>query len=611
MDETAATSVNPLAQAEAQPQADGAGDRRLSDASKASIGSSSDGKRGQVDISAFLADTRSYHGVNYCAWTLCSLLVGPGFLWHLVQSDITRNGVQIKEWSLPTEENVRDAKALASFSQDWYGRIVQDPMLDGHNRVLLGYVGVAGWAGGTGHLTGATAYPHEETCEFPSVDGRYPSQLVETGPFAGYRMPCPREHEYDDGTQMGRLGGEAFSGPVLKDRYNFSAVMHWYTHDYALVYSCALKETQQDKHIAEIEKLKLFIEQFDPVDLKFGLVSYNPHLELANWMEIQFRRTHGTSHRTVGGQMATYRLSSFPASYYVWGFLLVLCFFSSIFSYGRGTVKRARYFKKFRRVQSDYRWRRFDHIRDDEDEVDEEAAPGIRACVGHCCGCSTAGSAWGFIEGTTIVLLGITCFFTMIRLVYASPGLWTLLPPPESEDSLGDHEKEWEAFFLEVLEQFGISLGGLHMQFAALGMANMLQFALLIRDLRWHDGVSVLTKTLTFAGYDLQDVMVVTAVLVGAFASMSFGMFGGYGSQDSFSSWTTSFKTLGLLGFGKSLGYDSLVNDDLGSRFDGFGMHVFSFLKPIIFWVLTFLLVWVIPNIILAIIVEGFERHVE
>eukprot|EP01045_Picozoa_sp_COSAG04_P056764 COSAG04_NODE_26684_length_292_cov_0.559585_1_plen_41_part_10 len=40
-------------------------------------------------------------------------------------------------------------------------------------------------------------------------------------------------------------------------------------------------------------------------------------------------------------------------------------------------------------------------------------------------------------------------------------------------------------------------------------------------------------------------------------------------------------------------------------------MHIFGFIKPVIFWVLIFLLVWVIPNIILAIIVEGFERHVE
>ena len=57
-------------------------------------------------------------------------------------------------------------------------------------------------------------------------------------------------------------------------------------------------------------------------------------------------------------------------------------------------------------------------------------------------------------------------------------------------------------------------------------------------------------------------------------------MFGAFGAQDSFSSWGSSFTTLGLLGFGKSLGYDSLVNDGLGARYDGLGMHVLGFIKP-------------------------------
>ncbi len=606
MEETS-ISVNPLAEPDGKQHDEDASSQR-------SESSTSSRRHGHVDISAFLTDVRGYHGTNQCALTLCTVLVGLGFLMHLIDIDITRNSVQIKEWSMPRNENLRDAKAVASFSEEWYTRIVQDPMLDGHNRVLMGYFGVAGWKGGTGQ-TGATSYPHESTCDFPRAAGRYPSSLTTAGPFAGYRMPCPRDHEYDDGEPMGRLGGEAFSGPVLKGRYNFSTVMHWYTHDYGLMYSCALKDSQQDKHVAEIAKLKLFIEQFDPVDLKFGLVSYNSHLDMANWMEIQLRRTHGSSHRTVGGQMGTYRVSGFTASYYAWGILLLCCFFFSIYRFGRASVQRMRYFKKFRRVRSDIRWKRFQHVPDDERDTDDGVAADCKAaaqaCVGHCCGWSVSGSIWGCIEGINIIFLGITCFFTGIRIVHAAPGHWPLLPPPESEDSLSDNEKQWEMFFLEVLEQFGISLGGMHMQFAALGMANVLQFSLLLRDLRWHEGVAVLTKTLAFAGHDLQDVIIVTAILIGGFASMGFGVFGGYGAQDSFSSYSSAFSTMGLLGFSKSLGYGQLVNDELGYRFDGLGLHVFGWVKPIIYWVLTFLLVWIIPNIILAIVVEGFERHVE
>ena len=161
--------------------------------------------------------------------------------------------------------------------------------------------------------------------------------------------------------------------------------------------------------------------------------------------------------------------------------------------------------------------------------------------MGHCCGCSASGSIWGFIEGASICFLGAASFFTIIRVVNPSPGDWPDVPPPESEDSLADHEKEWETFFLEVIRRSGMTLGGLHHQFAALGMANLMQFALLLRDLRWHEGVGVLTKTLTFAAQDLQDVVIVTAILIGGFSSMGFGMFGAFGAQDSFSSWGSSF----------------------------------------------------------------------
>ena len=53
------------------------------------------------------------------------------------------------------------------------------------------------------------------------------------------------------------------------------------------------------------------------------------------------------------------------------------------------------------------------------------------------------------------------------------------------------------------------------------------------------------------------------------------------------------------------------MNDDLGRRFDGVGMENYSFAKGLMFIVMLFMLVFAIPNIILAIIVEGSERHVD
>ena len=80
-----------------------------------------------------------------------------------------------------------------------------------------------------------------------------------------------------------------------------------------------------------------------------------------------------------------------------------------------------------------------------------------------------------------------------------------------------------------------------------------------------------MTRTLGFAGKDLQDIFVVTALLIGGFSSFAEGVFGGFGSQDMFSSFSSSFKNLLLLGFGKSMTYNNVVNDEKGFRFDGTG----------------------------------------
>ena len=54
-----------------------------------------------------------------------------------------------------------------------------------------------------------------------------------------------------------------------------------------------------------------------------------------------------------------------------------------------------------------------------------------------------------------------------------------------------------------------------------------------------------------------------------------------------------SAETLTLLGFGKTVTYDTVVNDDLGMRFNGVGMGPMAGLKPLIFWVMLFLFVFV------------------
>ena len=65
--------------------------------------------------------------------------------------------------------------------------------------------------------------------------------------------------------------------------------------------------------------------------------------------------------------------------------------------------------------------------------------------------------------------------------------------------------------------------------------------SMLLRDLQWHDRVGVLAKTLSYAAQDLQGVLVVTVLLLGALASFDVSMFGSCGAQDMFSKVSGSF----------------------------------------------------------------------
>jgi hypothetical protein len=138
-----------------------------------------------------------------------------------------------------------------------------------------------------------------------------------------------------------------------------------------------------------------------------------------------------------------------------------------------------------------------------------------------------------------------------------------------------------------------IAVGGMHFQYVLLGFSVMLHFLTILRDLSWHPGVGVLGKTLHYAAKDLQDVIFVTVILLAGFAALGVVMFGSFGAQDMFYSYQRSFQTLALLGFGKDLTYSTFVNDERGQRFDGIGLHQFKVVKPLVFWILVFLLVWI------------------
>ena len=131
--------------------------------------------------------------------------------------------------------------------------LLDEPIIDGHNRALLAYIGTHGWGGGGGEefkykeKRGGALWPDEE-CDLGSmapdssgkIRGQYPSEMGKADPFTDYRLPCTREAHYNDGASDDnggyrggdrKLGALHFSDPVLMGKYNFSAVLHWWNHD--------------------------------------------------------------------------------------------------------------------------------------------------------------------------------------------------------------------------------------------------------------------------------------------------------------------------------------------------------------------------------------------
>ncbi len=579
---------------------------------------------GRVNIKDVLLDAQAYRGINEMCFTLFMVFVGFNFLSSLTPQTIAKNNAQLKEWALPEKTDMVDSIKVAEFVHGWYSRLLDDSIVDGHNRALLAYLGTAGWGGMHIHRKGGSLWPDEE-CDLGSmapdisgkIRGEYPSELGKTDPFTNYRLPCMRELHYNDGDNQdnggyksGSIGDGAlhFSDPVLMGKYNFTAVMHWWNHDYPVIYLASLKKENRSQVKDAINQASSFIAQQDPLDLRMGIHLYNPQSETVADVEIQIYRAYKTSHRTVSLVVNSYNVRGRGGEFYAWAFAVFLCFLGNAFRFGRSSWRQGRYRSLYHRVRSDYLWRRWAPRGQD----DAPPSQGL-LCAEAASPCSNRGHLWhwGMVELLALFFQFANCVFT-VGLMLAGPSVWESLPPAESAESLASHLDTWNFIFRTAKESvFPNAAYGIHSQLILIAFMNLTLVLILLRDLQWHDGIGVITRTLGFAAKDLQDIVVVTVLIIGGFASFSVALFGGLGSQDLFTSFVDSFQSLSLLGFGKNVNYDVIVNDNKGIRFDGIGMGPLAWLKPLVFWMLLFLLVFVIPNIILAVIVEGFERHID
>ena len=608
----AGTTLNPLA----TERKDSAVDDSLSPKPTAD--------EGRVNIKDVLADSRAHRGVNEMCTTLLKVFVGFTFLGQLADETFTRNNVQLKEWALPKLEDIKDATTTAAFAHRWYSRLLGDPIVDGHNRALMAYLGTAGTTGSSGSWAeeGATGTWPDEECElgsmFPdssgNIQGHYPSEPGKEYPFESYRLPCMRQLHYmkddyhedeADFTEVrgGTYGTSHFSDPVLMGKYNFSAVLHWHNHDYPLIYAASLKRQNMSHVEAAIEQVGAFIAQQDPTDIRMGCYLYNPATKTVAEVELQISRTYGTSHRKASVLINTFAATGRSTGYWLWGSAICCCFIVSLAQHARTAWAVVRYRSVYRRVPSDYIWKRW--RRREHNDMDDIRPRGSLCCeMTNCCCCCPCFkgqfSGWRMLATLSVLVQFINCMLIgrSLRGVNQSDGpTWKLLPPANSAESLADQAAEWG----HILQEGKSARPGtfdIHTHLIVTGCSNLLLVVLLLRDLSWHDGVGVLANTLSFASKDLQDIAVMTSILILAFGSFGTAVFGSFGSQDLFATLGVSMSSLSLLGFGKQLGYDEIVSDSRGIRFAGVGMGPLGGIKPIIFWVLLGLFVFVIPNIV-------------
>ena len=153
----AAVHTNPLAQDEEDEEA-APKVRTLKVGGESDAGGDAGGEPlqselgGRVNIRDVLLDSQAHRGINAMCWTLFAAYVGVRFLGELTDSTFARNNVQLKEWAVPSREDLDDARSTAEMAHRWYSRILDEPLIDGHNRVLLAYAGTnRNWASGVRH----------------------------------------------------------------------------------------------------------------------------------------------------------------------------------------------------------------------------------------------------------------------------------------------------------------------------------------------------------------------------------------------------------------------------------------------------------------------------
>ncbi|CAG9467418.1 unnamed protein product [Pedinophyceae sp. YPF-701] len=143
--------------------------------------------------------------------------------------------------------------------------------------------------------------------------------------------------------------------------------------------------------------------------------------------------------------------------------------------------------------------------------------------------------------------------------------------------NLIDRELYWQLWF-----ESSVLFGGIPLLY-------LLMTVRVLKFCRFHIGLSLVSRTLTLAAYELQDVALITLGIIAAVAACIYSIAGVFAGHPNYTSFGYSFSNTGLLSFGFYDAYDFL-NQSRGERYEGLGAGNVAILRYILLWLLLFLL---------------------
>ncbi len=506
--------------------------------------------------------------------------------YHFARSTYNYNNIAVAKaaftdaWA-PTEEQIGDAHRVQEWLTDTLTAIVENPLLDGHARVLTAHVRLRAEAGdGTSACSAGANFTAD-------ADGAY----------RGFDMPCDaaKERAKIDAAALGFKSGTVVE--YACDDVTWCAPLPQMLGHYFMMYHAGLNDTREA--IEQIGRLRRALPQLQPLQTLLAVCTVSPGVSggTASGCDNQFSllvdREAGTGRHTVQMIQLTTYPEGWPGPWVVLQAVLILA------------IVVWELIREAREVR-----RRQDYMR--RTSVDEEGVSLRRALWRHVC------APDNFVDIFVLVWTAVWVLHSLIAAFMPRP---TVPPPAASPDITTNVQGWWKlATWMTASLRFepddnvayrGDSpMMGSAWTHLTLGIAVSVTSYRLMYSMRWHFGVSSILNTIMLGWTPLVDTLWAMFSLLLSTALGLALVFGAAIGDPNYASVSTSLLQTALMAFGY-LDYSDVASQGYGASHDGLGAGPFAFTLPLVFWVMFFLLQIISSNILIAVTGDGYEQHVD